>query len=137
LRIKCLRERVTVARSIAFELFKARFGLSALLSSPHFTHHNVHSPSKSNFSPLPRRPSNSDAKCYLVSLSRHRHRILGRLASTPSSFRLVHSRTDSVSMQVSSCFPAQRDASFERLVWVCNSIYTLLVFYLYHRQRME
>jgi hypothetical protein len=117
-----LRERVTVGRFIAF---KSRFGLSALLSSPHTAHH-VHSSTKFDFSHLLRRPSNSNAKCYLVSLSRHGHRILGRFASTLSSFHVVHSRPDSVSIQVSSRFPASRDASFKRLVWVCNSIYTLL-----------
>ena len=93
--------------------------------------HNVPSFSsfKSTFSThLPRYPRKPNAKCCLVSLPRHRHCFLGELTCILSYFRFVHSGPDSVSIQVSACFPASWDAYFERLVRVCNSIISFSIF---------
>lgn len=98
----------------------------AHLSSPH----HVTSPFKFNFSHLPRHPSGCNAKRRIV--SGHRNRILGQLTSTPSSIRLVHSRPDSVSIQISSCFSTCGNATFERLVWVCFSYILFLISWLHH-----
>lgn len=109
--------------------------VGALLFFSQFQHqqctnsHNVTSSSsfKFKFSTLPsRRPCNTNAKRCLVSLCRTRHCLLGQLTRICLSFRVVHSGSDTLFIQVSARFPPSRNASFERLVRVGNSIYSFL-----------
>ena len=90
--------------------------------------HNVHSSSsfKFKFSTHPsRRPCNTNAKRCLVSLCRTRH-CLGQLTRICLSFRVIHSGSDTLFIQVSARFPPSWNASFERLVRVGDSIYSFL-----------